>query len=112
MDRWVMFFASSIALLGSFRLWMSLFKTRRVRFWAFPVFGAFTGLLAPVVAVVLMILKAGAHAHPAPDFAPIQLLVVLQRIPVWVLGGILIGLGVSVWRYRGLIWERKQNQAN
>jgi len=56
--------------------------------------GALAGLAAGPAAVLLMAVKSGLHAHPTPDFSGGQVVAALIGAPVWILAGILSGLGV------------------
>ena len=60
--------------------------------------GALAGLAVTPLAVFLMALKTGLHSHSTPDFTYERMQVVLYRTPIWVLVGLLIGLGVALLR--------------
>lgn len=60
--------------------------------------GFLSGLLVAPLAFLLMAIKTGLHGHAAPDFTSAQVIAVYQRLPIWSLGGLLIGLGVGLWR--------------
>jgi hypothetical protein len=60
--------------------------------------GALAGLIVAPLTFLLMAIKTGLHGHAAPDFTGAQVIAVFLRTPVWVLGGLLIGLGVGIWR--------------
>jgi hypothetical protein len=60
--------------------------------------GALAGLAVAPLAILLMALKTGLHSHSAPDFTFEQMLVLLIRTPIWVIVGLLLGLGGSLIR--------------
>jgi hypothetical protein len=60
--------------------------------------GTLAGLLVAPLTFLLMAIKTGLHGHLAPDFTGAQVIAVFLRTPVWALGGLLIGLGVGLWR--------------
>lgn len=63
--------------------------------------GGFVGLSTPLLAALLMLLKIGLHSHPTPDFSLSQVIEVLWRIPFFLAGGLLLGLGIGwFWRTR------------
>jgi hypothetical protein len=59
-----------------------------------------TGLLAGIavtpITLLLIIVKTGLHAHPTPDFTNQQILLSLQRMPIWIISGILTGFGIGL----------------
>jgi hypothetical protein len=65
---------------------------------AYLLLGSFVGLAVSPLTFSLMAIKTGLHGHPAPDFTGTQLIAVFLRTPVWALGGLLIGLGLGLWR--------------
>lgn len=68
------------------------------RLWAgFAAAGAFTGALANLCAILLMIFKDARHAHPFPDYPPALLGAMLTRFPAWAAAGTFAGLGVALW---------------
>lgn len=60
--------------------------------------GALAGLAVIPLALLLMALKTGLHSHSAPDFTYVQMQVLLFRTPMWVIVGLLLGLGGSLFR--------------
>ena len=61
--------------------------------------GGGAGLLLAPLAMLLMAFKSGIHGHGTPDYTVSQLWDVLCRIPYFVLGGSLVGLGSGLWRF-------------
>ncbi|MCJ7659847.1 MAG: hypothetical protein MUO67_11915 [Anaerolineales bacterium] len=59
--------------------------------------GALAGLAVAPLAFLLMALKTGLHSHSAPDFTFEQIQVLLFRTPLWVIVGLLLGLGGSLF---------------
>jgi hypothetical protein len=62
------------------------------------LWGSLAGLAVAPLTFLLMAIKTGLHGHAAPDFSGAQVIAVFLRTPVWALGGLLIGLGVGLWR--------------
>ena len=60
--------------------------------------GALAGLAVIPLALLLMALKTGLHSHSAPDFTYEQMQVLLFQTPLWVIVGLLLGLGGSLFR--------------
>lgn len=58
--------------------------------------GCILGALVPLVAAVMMLVKVALHSHVQPDFSPDDLLAVLGRIPVWVIGAGLLGAAAGL----------------
>jgi len=57
--------------------------------WRKVLAGGVAGLLLPLVALLLVVLKAGLHGHGFLDFSFYQLGKLLVRTPIWVvLGGL------------------------
>ena len=90
-----------LALLSS--IWLGVFLFYRLvdRFswkpWYAPLIGALSGAAVSVFAVALLLIKNGAHSHGTPDYSVIGLCYALLRIPYWVLGGCLIGVGIAIF---------------
>ena len=84
-------------------IWLGAFLFYRLvdRFswkpWYAPLVGALSGAAVPVFAVALMLIKNGAHSHGTPDYSVHEVLNILLRIPYFVLGGCLIGVGITVF---------------
>ena len=96
-ERWALLFAASISILVTIYLTTRL-DIDRSHGYIFLILGGLAGLLVPLVAVLLMVLKNSLHGHAVPDFTIPMVASVLQRIPIWVIAGFLVGLGVAVWR--------------
>ena len=112
--RWVLLFAATICVLFVMRLLKSLSDRGVVnpkenaqnedqnyseRFLFYPLVGFLTGLAVTPVAIFLMALKSGLHGHIAPEFTSAQVFTVLQRTPIWVIGGLMVGVGVGMLRW-------------
>ena len=82
--------------------WMAVFFVVKSKFLRHkPILQyTFTGLVAGLaiapLTLLLMAFKTGLHGHQNPDFNPQQALAVLYRTPVWLMGGLLVGLGLSL----------------
>ncbi len=59
--------------------------------------GLLAGLFVIPIALVLIAFKTGVHSHDVPDFPAEQILSILQRIPLFTLGGLFLGVGSGVW---------------
>ncbi len=70
--------------------------------------GSLIGALASVIAAALMLFKDLRHAHPFPDFPPMMILGMLERLPHWTVAGALVGIGVGLLRY--LLTDRQKKQ--
>ncbi|HSR48984.1 MAG TPA: hypothetical protein VLL77_13460 [Anaerolineales bacterium] len=66
----------------------------RGRWWV--VGGVAAGALVGPVAVLLILLKTGAHAHPEPDFTVAEVETVVARFPLWLLVGGIAGGGAAL----------------
>ena len=95
--RWPVF----LALLSGIWLGAFLFYLLVDRFswspWYAPLVGALSGAAVPVFAVAMMLIKNGAHSHGTPDYSAYEALNVLLRIPFMIVGGCLIGVGITVF---------------
>lgn len=60
------------------------------------LFGAVSGALSSVCAVLLMLFKDARHAHLFPDYPPAILGAMLARLPAWSLGGMLAAIGSAL----------------
>ena len=98
-DVWVLSFSAAISALLAAQAWQRL-KTRqgKPRYWL-PLAGLLAGLLVTPLALLLMALKTGLHGHQGPDFSGSQILSVILRTPVWVISGLLIGVGLEIFRW-------------
>jgi ABC-type Fe3+-siderophore transport system permease subunit len=60
--------------------------------------GAGVGLILSPLVVFLMVFKSGIHGHGLADFTVDQMVTVLSRTPYFALGGLLVSLGIGIWR--------------
>ena len=60
--------------------------------WWVPA-GVAAGVGVAPLAVLLILIKVGLHAHPVPDFTTADVAAVLARMPVWVIAGGFLGAG-------------------
>jgi hypothetical protein len=72
------------------------FSGRQVPHLAIIPFGGMIGGGAAVVTAFLMFLKSAAHAHIFPDYPPLLILGMLERVPAWTLAGALVGLAAAL----------------
>ena len=116
-ERWVLLFSVTICVLLAVRflIYYSAQRSKNEdkypqnreqrsarRFLFYPLVGALTGLAVTPVAIFLMALKTGLHGHFAPEFTSAQVFIVLIRTPIWIVGGLLIGVGVEL-----LLWSQQ-----
>lgn len=59
--------------------------------------GTIAGALVAPLTLFIMAFKTGLHGHPTPDFTTQQILAVIKKTPIWILGGFLISLGSTIW---------------
>jgi hypothetical protein len=99
----------SVALLGTGAavLYSSIWLLKRsggqvlpLRLWlpGLILFGGTLGALSTLTTTLLMFFKTGWHGHSFPDYPPQMLLAMLQRLPVWMLAGALIGLAIALFK--------------
>lgn len=58
--------------------------------------GALTGAAALVITAALMLFKNLRHMHPFPDFPAAMIAGMLERMPHWMLAGVLAGFGIGL----------------
>lgn len=63
---------------------------------AAALFGAASGALSSICAVLLMLFKDARHAHLYPDYPPALLGAMLARLPAWSLAGALAVVGIAI----------------
>ena len=90
-------FSIALATMGA-----SIFLSGNKKPFRKPIFnyvlaGSIAGIAITPLTLFLMAFKTGLHGHQAPDFTNQQVLSIVYRIPIWTLGGILIGLGFGLW---------------
>jgi hypothetical protein len=65
---------------------------------AYLLSGIIAGAAITPVTFLLMAFKSGLHGHGSPDFTPEQVISVLWLTPLWIIAGLLIGLGAGIWQ--------------
>jgi hypothetical protein len=97
-DRWVLIFAAAIcSLTGAYTwLWLEIRKGKRAYY--LPLAGFVGGALVTPAAFLLMAIKTGLHDHLTPDFTGDQIRAIVLRTPVWIISGLLVGLGAELLR--------------
>lgn len=76
------------ALLAGLHL---AYRLRPVRHGALIGIGALAGASASLITALLMFLKTAVHAHLFPDYPPLLLIGILERLPTWTVAGGLLG---------------------
>lgn len=59
--------------------------------------GIVAGVAVTPLTLFLMAFKTGLHGHQSPDFNNQQILSIIYRTPIWLIGGLSIGLGSGLW---------------
>ena len=59
--------------------------------------GIVAGIAITPLTLFLMAFKTGLHGHQAPEFNNQQILSIIYRTPIWLIGGLLVGLGSGLW---------------
>jgi len=106
---WVILFAILIGCWGAARFLVNYPGDSRLGLWVYPLCGALAGVAVTPIAIVLMIVKNGLHAHGAPDFTLDHIVSVVLRTPVWLVGGSLIGAGLGLWQKSKLSLKKPEN---
>ncbi len=99
----------SVTLLGTLLAVLSVLLAVRTygphtplvpRVWlvGFVLVGALMGGGAVLLTVGLMFFKTAWHSHAFPDYPVSLMLVMLARLPLWMIGGACIGAGWGLWR--------------
>lgn len=96
-ENWAILFAILISTLAVLALLTRLHPIGGRPWLVASLAGALAGLAVTPLALFLMAFKSGLHGHHLPDFTPAQVTSVLQRTPIWIAAGLLIGLGVGLW---------------
>lgn len=97
-EQSVVLFAALVSAWLALRYWLTV-QPEATHYWLRCLLaGALTGLFVTPLALFLMALKTGMHGHNTPDFTFEQMQAVLYRTPIWVLVGLLLGLGVALLR--------------
>ncbi len=60
------------------------------------ILGSLIGALSSLITVALMLFKDIRHAHPFPDYPPVLMQAMLERLPTWTIAGALIGLSCAL----------------
>lgn len=94
--RWTLLFAAFIACLAAAWVWATL-SGQASSPWLLPVAGLAGGAAVTPLALLLMAFKSGLHGHGQLDFTPGQVSAVLERWPVWIIAGVLLGSGIAIW---------------
>ena len=97
---------TALALAAGGCLWLALrwqfAKSHPTNWLHHLAAGALLGAAAPLLAVALMALKSGLHAHGFADFTARQLWEVMNLIPLASILGALAGLAISMSVIRNL----------
>jgi hypothetical protein len=58
--------------------------------------GILTGAAVTPITLFLLALKTGLHNHPVPDYSKFQIISIIKQTPLWIIGGLLISMGLGV----------------
>jgi len=72
-------------------------KTKPATLTLFILVGSIAGILVTPLTLFLMAFKTGFHGHHSPEYTTQQLLSVVRKTPVWLIGGFLISFGSGIW---------------
>lgn len=96
-ETWVILFAIALSTWLAVALFIAKRISLRSRLFSHVLVGTFAGILVTPIALLLMVFKTGFHAHEVPDYTTQQLISIVWKTPIWVIGGFLIGLGSGIW---------------
>ncbi len=63
--------------------------------------GLVFGILVTLTTLLMMILKAGLHTHPFPEYSMEQIKEIVYLTPIWGLSAMLIAFGAQMWKQAG-----------
>ena len=86
---------SALALVYGSRRLRGRTLSRRAWLGFSGLFGLALGAGSALLALVLMALKTGLHAH-GPEFSPAEIGWVVGQLPWWTAGGLAAGLGLGL----------------
>ncbi|UCC51462.1 MAG: hypothetical protein JSV68_20495 [Anaerolineaceae bacterium] len=88
---------TTIVIVGTIARKFLAGRTLTLAVWLLTavVMGALLGLGSGLLTLLLMAVKTGLHAH-GPEFSAMEVSWVLQQIPLWVVAGLVAGLGVGL----------------
>jgi hypothetical protein len=93
----VLVFSGAICSWTAARLLITTSPDNKQLILRYILVGAGAGLVVAPLAVILMAFKSGVHGHAVPDFTVDQMWTVLSRAPYFILGGLLMSLGIGIW---------------
>jgi hypothetical protein len=59
--------------------------------------GGISGVLVIPIAVILASMKTSLHQHESLDFSREDFILLVDHLPVWIIAGMFIGTGASIW---------------
>lgn len=63
-----------------------------------PLIGTLAGLAVCPIVILMMTFKSGIHGHGSPDITFSEILSILRLTPLWGGGGLIIGIGIRLWK--------------
>lgn len=94
----VLIISTAICAWLAARFLNSQFRSDKQLVFRHALVGLAAGLALAPLAILLMAVKSGIHGHGTPDFSVEHMLSVLEGTFYFALSGILISLGIGVWR--------------
>lgn len=84
--------AFTVAITGLITIYyLNKYRKAANHWWFYPLIGLLAGMAITPLALLLMSIKSGIHGHGFPDYTPMQVVLILQLTPVWILAGFMIG---------------------
>jgi len=94
---WTILFAMSISVWLAIAFLIKKPLSFRFLLYDHILAGALAGFLVTPIALLLIVFKTGLHTHEAPDYTIEQFISTVWKTPIWIVGGLLIGLGSGIW---------------
>jgi hypothetical protein len=89
--------ATALTILGAVIFLSGVKKPFQAALPNFILAGFVAGIVITPLTLFMMAFKTGLHGHQAPDFSNQQILSIIYRTPIWLIGGLLVGLGSGLW---------------
>jgi uncharacterized membrane protein YedE/YeeE len=96
-ETWALLFAIAISTWLAIAFFLSKRVKLRSLLVEYILSGTLAGILVTPIALLLMAIKTGFHAHEAPEYTSQQLVSTVWKTPLWIVGGFLVGLGSGIW---------------
>ena len=97
-SKWVLVMSAVISAWLAVRLLLNIVVSDWQKVMWHSLIGGLAGLAIAPLAFLLMLFKSGLHGHAVADFTVDQFQSVFGVTPFLLLSGLLIGLGLGLWR--------------